>query len=180
MSGENTYPPLLFLITGSQGAGKTTFCAQLVAAARDAGWKTAGLLSRHIYDEELRVAIETEDLQTGETRRLAVRSDTPSAGSKHWQFSPEALRWGSDVLENSTPCDLLVIDELGPLELERGEGWTSGMNAIRSGQYAIALLVIRVEMLGRAMLLWPDADLVEIDTPEESIRKAEVLADQLF
>jgi hypothetical protein len=35
-------------------------------------------------------------------------------------------------------------------------------------------------MLGQAMLRWPDANLVEVDTPEDSQHKASVLARQLF
>jgi nucleoside-triphosphatase THEP1 len=27
------------------------------------------------------------------------------------------------MLKSATPCDLLVVDELGPLEFERREGW---------------------------------------------------------
>jgi nucleoside-triphosphatase len=173
-------PPLLFLITGSRGAGKTSFCAQLVQAAREAGWKPAGLLSRPVFEGEQRTAIQAEDVRTGESRRLAVRGDPPTPGVKHWQFDPSALDWGDQVLTASTPCDLLVVDELGPLELERGAGWQSGLAAVDSEQYAIALVVVRAELLGEALLRWPNANLVEIDTPEDSEHKARVLAEQLF
>ena len=36
----------------------------------------------------------------------------------------EVLAWGTRILQQATPCDLLVVDELGPLKFERGEGWT--------------------------------------------------------
>lgn len=178
-------PPLLFIITGSQGAGKTTFCERLIDAAREAGWRTGGLLSRAVFEaadggSQTRAAIQAEDISSGETRSLAVRSDTPTPGSKHWQFDPAALDWGSRVLAAATPIDFLVVDELGPLEFEREAGWQSGIQAVSSGQYAIALVVVRAEMLGEALTRWPDAHVVEIDTPEESARKAAVLAQQLF
>jgi nucleoside-triphosphatase THEP1 len=172
--------PLLFIVTGSQGAGKTTFCDRLVAAAREAGWKTAGLLSRPVFEEGFRTAIEAEDLRTGETRQLALRSERPTPGSKHWKFDEVTLDWGNQVLTDSTPIDLLVIDELGPLEFEREGGWQAGFRAIDSRQYAIAVVVIRAEMLGEGLVRWQDANLVEIDTPEDCQRKATVLADQLF
>jgi nucleoside-triphosphatase len=173
-------PPLLFLITGGRGAGKTTFCDRLVQSAREAGWKPAGLLSRPVFEGEQRAAIQAEDMRSGESRTLGVRSDDPTPGLKHWQFDPAALEWGSQVLAASTPCDLLVVDELGPLELERGGGWQSGLAAVDSGQYAIALVVVRAELLGEALLRWPNANLVEIDTPEDSEHKAKVMAAQLF
>lgn len=180
MTGVTTPQPVLFLVTGSQGAGKTTFCSRLVAAAREAGWKAAGLLSHPVFEGQLRTGIDTEDLRSGEIRRIAMRSDMPSPGSKHWLFLPAAFDWGNQVLANSTPCDLLVIDELGPVEFEHGEGWQAGIEAVDSKQYAIALVVIRAEMLGEVLLRWPDANLIEIDTHEDSSRKAAVLAEQLF
>lgn len=172
--------PLLFVITGSQGAGKTTFCERLITEAREAGWKTGGLLSRGVFKGEQRTAIDVEDLRSGEVRRLAVRSDDPTPGSKHWRFDPAVLAWGDQVLGGVVPIDFLVIDELGPLEFERDTGWLSGIDAVTSRQYAICLLVVRAEMLGYALTRWPEAHVVEIDTPADSARKAERLAAQLF
>ncbi len=172
--------PLLFLVTGSQGAGKTTFCHGLVQAAREAGWRTAGLLSRPVFEGSLRIAIDAEDLHSGETRRLAVRSDTPTPGTRHWKFDENTLAWGNRVLAASIPADLLVIDELGPLEFERDTGWQAGLAAVDSGQYAVAIVVVRPELLGEALLRWHEANLVEIDTREDSEYKAKILASQLF
>lgn len=172
--------PLLFIITGSRGAGKTTFCRRMVEAAREAGWQVAGLLSNPVFEGSQRVAIHAEDLRDGDSRQLATRSDSPTPGSLHWKFDDAAIDWGNQVLEASTPCDLLVIDELGPLELERGEGWQSGLTAVDSRQYAIALVVVRAELLGQVLLRFDEANLVEIDTPEDSARKAKILAEQLF
>jgi nucleoside-triphosphatase len=175
--------PTLFLITGSRGAGKTTFCDQLARDAREAGWQVAGLISRPIFSGPRRTAIDAEDQRTGDTRRLAVAApegEPPTPGTKSWQFDPAALAWGNQVLATATPCDLLVVDELGPLELERGTGWQAGLSAVDSRQYAIALVVIRAELLGEALLRWDEANLVEIDTPEDCAYKAAVLSKQLF
>lgn len=175
-----TPEPLLFLVTGSQGAGKTTFCRRLVDAARDAGWQTAGLISHPVFEGNLKTAIEAEDLTNGEIRRLAVRSDPPTPGTQHWKFDENALAWGDSVLKASTPVDLLVIDELGPLEFEQETGWQAGLAAVDSRRYAIAIVVVRPQLLGEALIRWDDANLVEIDTREDSENKARVLAGQLF
>lgn len=172
--------PLLFLVTGSQGAGKTTFCQRLVDAASEAGWQTAGLISHPVFEGNLKIAIDAEDLSTGDIHRLAARSDTPTPGARHWKFDEDTLAWGNRVLKASIPVDLLVIDELGPLEFEQETGWQAGLAAVDSRLYAIAIVVVRPQLLGEALLRWDDANLVEIDTREDSENKARILAGQLF
>jgi nucleoside-triphosphatase len=181
--------PLLFVITGARGAGKTTFCARIVEAAREAGWKAAGILSHAVFAgstprDGIRTAIEAEDLRTGARRTLARRvaadEALPTPGTKHWDFDPAAIDWGNEVLEAAPPVDLLIVDELGPLEFERDAGWQKGLAAVDSRQYAIALVVVRAELLGEALLRWGEANVVEIETPEDSAWKAEKLAEQLF
>lgn len=172
--------PLLILVTGSRGSGKTTFCGRLVDAAREAGWKTTGILSRPVFEGSTRTAIEAEDLRGGAVQQLAVRSDQPTPGSKIWKFESAAVDWCNQVFATSTPTDLLVVDELGPLEFDQGSGFQDGIAAVDSKEYAIALVVVRAELLGPAILRWPDASLVEIDTPEDSEHKAQVIAEQLF
>jgi nucleoside-triphosphatase THEP1 len=128
----------------------------------------------------MRTAIQAEDLRSGSTQQLAERSEQPTPGSKQWKFDRATMEWCNQVFKASTPTDLLVVDELGPLEFEQDSGFQDGMAAIDTKNYAIALVVVRAEMLGEAMLRWPDANLVEIDTPEDSQHKAEVIAGQLF
>jgi hypothetical protein len=42
---------------------------------------------------------------------------------------------------------VLVVDELGPLELVRNQGWTAGLDVLRAGRYRLALAVVRPSLL---------------------------------
>ncbi len=134
---QNQVEPLMFLITGSRGAGKTSFCRTLVQEAREAGWRVAGILSLAVFEGNQRLAIEAEDLRNETRHRLASRMTDETSGTgpttKNWQFDAEILKWGDGVLQQSTPCDLLVVDELGPLEFEREQGWQAGLSAVEFG-----------------------------------------------
>lgn len=100
-----------------------------------------------------KMAIEVLDLRTGRHRMLAWRRSTtsPPLGlhTDAWTFDEEALAWGHAVLQAATPCDLLVIDELGPLELVQGQGWMIGLDPLRAGRYRLALVVVRPALLPR-------------------------------
>ena len=116
---------------------------------------------------QIEAAIEVVDVASGQHRRLATRrkeSDTRDGPTTlRWQFDAEALAWGDAVLRAATPCDLLVVDEVGPLEFERGEGWMGGLAAVDSMAFATAFVVVRPGFLDRALDRWPGTRVTEID-----------------
>jgi nucleoside-triphosphatase THEP1 len=157
------------LVTGERGAGKTLFCRALVEAVRalPVPPEVAGVVSPRVYEAGEQVAIDVEDLRSGGRRRLAwLRgADEPalSQATKLWRFDPEALAWGNEVLRSATPCALLVIDELGPLEFEEARGWLAGLVAVDSGAFTVAAVVVRPRLLPEARRRWPAAEVIQIE-----------------
>ena len=154
------------LISGESDSGKTRFCRQAAGALKELGWDVAGIVSPAVFNEGGKFAIDGLDLRSGERRRLAelTAAGNPLQGpqTKRWQFSMQALRWCNEVLQNATPCDLLIIDELGPLEFDRGEGLLAGFEANDSRQFKTSLTVVRTSLLERARDRWPDAEVLNI------------------
>ena len=64
------------------------------------------------------------------------------------------------MLRKSTDCDLLVVDELGPLEFNLTTGWIAAFDVLSAKQFRVALVVVRPELLERARQLWPDAEVI--------------------
>jgi nucleoside-triphosphatase THEP1 len=168
----------LYLLTAPSGAGKTTFCAALAEQARAAGWDVAGVLSPPIFENGQKVGILVQNLRTGETRPLAIAYhlslstlhlslSTLPLSTYHlplgnWLFSPSALAWGNDLLASCLPTDLFIVDELGPLELIRGEGWVNALEALRSGRYKTGLVVIRPELVEKARQQLPINEVISL------------------
>jgi nucleoside-triphosphatase THEP1 len=154
------------LVTGERGVGKTRLCQQVVELARKEGYRCAGVLSRAVLEGEDKVAILLVDVATNAERTLAVADDTP--GEFRWgryRFVPGTLEWGSHLLIRATPCDLLIVDELGPLELTLGQGLVVALDVLHEGGFSLALVVVRPELLGtlRPRLRGADTMVVEVD-----------------
>ncbi len=159
--------PPLWVISGEIGAGKTALCRALVDRARPAGWDVAGLLSPGVFEAGQKIAIQVEDLRSRERRLLASRE--PRAGFDlafgQWHFDRVALAWGNHVLEHGAPCDLLMVDELGPLELVRGQGFTAGLAVLAGGRYRVGIAVVRPALVETFGALLPPLRIV---TPERA------------
>ena len=147
----------LWMLSGPRGAGKTTFCRLVAGYARAAGWDVAGLLSPAVFDREVKTGIQVENLRNGEKRLLAQAAPAPSFDLQlgTWFFDRRAIEWGNRILEASLPCDLFIVDEIGPLELVRGEGWASALPALRQPGYHLGLVVVRPELQAAARAVLP-------------------------
>jgi nucleoside-triphosphatase THEP1 len=157
------------LLTGGIQTGKTNLCLEVVAAAKDKGVQLGGLVSPGVFQDGEKTAIDVLDIKSGERVRLADRTDGSRSGisTQRWTFLPESVAWGNEVLKRSVPCDLLLIDELGPLEFLRREGWTTGFETVASGGYQSALLVIRPSLLEEASKRWRVREIIDLDDQKE-------------
>jgi nucleoside-triphosphatase THEP1 len=141
-------PKHIVILTGPLGSGKTTTCRQVADLARRYGRNCAGLVCPARFHKSRKVGIDVLDLRTG-TRRPLAEADQLAAvlRTKAYRFDVEAIAWGAAVLDTACPCDLLVIDEIGPLELERGQGWVNALNVLGEGQFEVAIVVVRPNLL---------------------------------
>lgn len=153
------------ILTGERGVGKTTVCRETITLAKVRGYTCGGILTLIQPDGELGVL----DASSGDTRRLTLPPDAkPAIVQGRFHFAPETLDWGNMVLARATPCQLLVIDELGPLEIEQGRGWTKTSDVLHRGDFALALVVVRPELVVKAQLwLAVGAIAVLAVTPED-------------
>jgi len=143
-SEGRTRPPQVLLLTAPSGLGKTTACLRAVELAQARGLRVGGLLSLPVIQAGVKTAITLRDIRTGRERVLA-RENQDGNGLQVgiWTFDPKSLAWGQQVLAWLKPCDLLVIDEIGPLELELGQGLTKALDVLRRGAYHLALVTVR-------------------------------------
>ena len=150
-----------WLLSGSSGAGKTTCCAEIVTQVRAAGMSVGGLLCPGIFENGKKVGIDQVDIRTGQRQRLGTRGDKARVNTVGcWQMDEGVLGWGNAVIARLKAEDLIVIDELGPLELEEGNGYQEALRLLDEKRYQLALVVVRPALLPLAQTRWPQAQVV--------------------
>jgi len=150
----------LALVTGDIEVGKTTVVGRVVELARSRGYVCAGLWSpAHVVDGH-KAGIQAVDLDSGERRLLAqLATEGTEMQIGRYVFDPIVLAWANDVLEKAIVAqpDLLVIDEIGPLELEQGGGLAPVLEHLASGRVPRALVVVRAWLLDAFQARLPGA-----------------------
>lgn len=142
----------MVLLTGAIGAGKTTACQSVVHLCRAQGIPVGGLLSLPVRDAAgKRVAIRAEDLATGRRRVLARAGGGVGDRIGPYAFAPDAVTWALGALRASMATEgLLVVDEVGPLELWEGKGLAPALADLRhrAEQGGPLLVVVRDGLVG--------------------------------
>jgi nucleoside-triphosphatase THEP1 len=157
--------PLLFLLTGASGAGKTTWCMDLARTAISDGWQVGGFCSPAVFEEGIKTGIDLMDLSRMTRRRLATlkaeRVPVPGEVSRDWQFDEQTLAWGNSLLHTAA-TELLILDELGPLEFEHDGGFQNAFHLLDSRRFKLACVVVRPSLLLKAQDRWPAARLLDL------------------
>ncbi len=135
----------LILITGQRQAGKSTLCERLVGELRAASVAVSGLITRRTGPHDQEVL----ELRSGQTYPLTLPfAEVEGSATPHFRMDPAALARALDALRESFPTQVFILDEIGPLELKRGQGWAAALDWLATERYAAALVVIRPELLG--------------------------------
>ncbi|HDQ72057.1 MAG TPA: hypothetical protein ENN19_08160 [Chloroflexi bacterium] len=148
--------PSIVILTGARNVGKSTVCQKTVDLARAAGYTCNGLLTLKRTGGVLDVVDVQSGVQSGERRPLtADHRSTHTVIQGRFLFDAETIAWGNEVLRLARGCQLLVVDELGPLEIERGGGWQAALDLLREGDFALALVVVRPELVEQLQRRFP-------------------------
>lgn len=170
-----------WIITGWRGSGKTSFCQAMIEQARQAGWKAAGIFSPAVEKNGIKEFIYAVAISTGEKRLLAAaqQQTRDDFAFGDWFFNQETLAWGNKVIANSLPSDLLVIDEIGPLELFLSLGWVNALEVIQRTDFRLAMVVVRSELVEAASRIIQPTQIIHLNGADE-VRSRVISAGRVF
>jgi len=140
------------LLTGQRQVGKTAVCKQVAELVRGLGYDPAGVLTPVVLDKDGFPAIRYALMVSDGQQRLLARTDDDLDGPRtsRYSFDADVFSWVIGRLRGaiSQDCDLLIVDEIGPLELEQGRGLAPILPDLSAGKLPL-LLVVRPELVGQ-------------------------------
>ncbi len=108
---------LRIAVTGPPGIGKSTMVMCVAETLKARGVKPGGVLARDRRYKDRRIGFELLDLASGAVGILADETGSgPQLGK--YKVHPEDLDGiGAAAIERALECDLIIVDEIGPMEL---------------------------------------------------------------
>jgi nucleoside-triphosphatase THEP1 len=138
-----------YVLTGERDSGKTLVCTELAAEGRARGLDVAGILTAR-SGRGLHAPRQVIDLRSGASRLFGAPSQTGADPlTPGWEVDADVFVWATQVLSAAAPCDLLIVDEVGPLELLGGRGWELALDVLRKGDFGASLVVCRPSLLDK-------------------------------
>ena len=161
----------IFVLTGPVQGGKTNSASEQVTLLKEKGVKVMGFLCPGSFSEGKRSAFSLVDIETG--RQVPMGDANEQKGwvkFRRFFFNPEAFIQGELWIKSSLKRDpdLLVIDEVGPMELD-GKGWSKILDTLAQKSSVTQWWIVRQEILPDVIQRWniPENQIFTADTFEK-------------
>ncbi|MGQ9641145.1 MAG: NTPase [Candidatus Bathycorpusculaceae bacterium] len=132
----------ILLLTGNPGVGKTTVLLKVIAALKAKGYSVGGMVSREVRSCNIRVGFEILDLNGERRGWLAhVNQKTGPQVGKYRVNLEDLNRIGVEAILNAVrECEVVAIDEVGPMELFSEKFREAVKRAFESGKLVVGVV----------------------------------------
>jgi nucleoside-triphosphatase len=128
---------LRIALTGSPGVGKSTLVQKIIDSSK---YKVGGVLARDKRIKDRRVGFELLDLGSGTKGMLADETGTGPQLGKFKVRLDDLDNIGAKAVEDSLASELIVVDEVGPMELTSRRFGAAVEKALSSDKPMIVVL----------------------------------------
>ena len=132
----------VLLLTGSPGVGKTTVLLRVVESLKARGYSVGGMVSREVRSAGVRVGFEVLDLSSNRRGWLAHVNQPSGPQVGKYRVNLEDLNSiGVEAIVKAVDkCDVIAIDEVGPMELFSESFREAVRKAVESGKVVIGVV----------------------------------------
>ena len=134
-------------IMGMPGVGKSTILQNVVAQLKEKGYRVGGIACPEIREEGNRIGFEIIDLMSGRRGVLSHVSlpSGPYVGKYHVNLR-DLTQVGVVALDNAvSEADIIVIDEIGPMELLGRDFQEAAMRVVESPKPVLGIIHWRIK-----------------------------------
>jgi nucleoside-triphosphatase THEP1 len=163
------------IISGEIHQGKTTFAQQIVTNLLEHKIGVVGFLSIGINENGERIGFNLYDIESSEYIELCSnKKDENRLRLGQYYFNNDTILRGVKILskDNLSDKQLIVIDEIGPLELS-DQGWSSAIENLTRSITIPQLWVIRKSLVKKITRKWNIGNAYVFDITDSSIREVE-------
>jgi len=155
----------LVFVTGRPGVGKTNVLLRAVGNLKNRGYEVGGMISREVREGGVRVGFEIMDFSTGQRGWLAhVNQPTGPQVSKYRVNLTDLNAIGVNSILNAVKnADIIIVDEIGPMELFSQAFREAVVQAIESRKPMLGTIHFRArDSLIDAIKTREDAEILEV------------------
>lgn len=138
----------LYIVTGGQGAGKTTFLTKVIDILVSQKVRVGGFIAKGIWKDDKRYGFNLLSIQDGICIPLCTKEpleDYVQFG--HFFFNPAALKFGNEIIaRDNNHTDIMIIDEIGIFELEE-KIWFEAFNQLLKTTSMPVLISVRKKIV---------------------------------
>jgi len=137
----------IWLVTGSPGVGKSTVVSKVAVKLKSAGVIIGGCTTSEKRSGGVRSGFEIRDLSTGRTGELASVASKfgPRVGRYRVNLTDLASVGGAGLETAAASSEMIVVDEVGPMELVSPDFRRGVRRCIDSGKPMLAVVHERLE-----------------------------------
>lgn len=137
----------VWLVTGPPGVGKSTLVSKVVLKLKSAGVIVGGCTTSEVRSGGARVGFEVRDLTSGRTGSLASVATKfgPKVGRYRVNLTDLAKIGAAGVESAAKGSEVIVIDEVGPMELVSPEFRRGVSMGLESGKPMLVVAHERLE-----------------------------------
>ena len=138
---------LIFIVTGPPGVGKSSVVSRAVLRLKSAGLIVGGCTTQERRSKGARTGFAITDLTDGRTGQLADLSSRigPKVGRYRVSLSDLAGVGAAGIAKAAEKSEVIVIDEVGPMELVSPEFRRAVRSAMESGKPLVAVVHERLD-----------------------------------
>jgi nucleoside-triphosphatase len=150
----------VYLLTGRPGTGKTSLIKQAVAGMRG---KAGGFYTEEMRSQGVRQGFRLVTLDGQEVILAHININSPYRVSKYGVNIDSLDRVGVSALHNAVQqCDLVVIDEIGKMELFSADFRRAVSQMIDNGKLILGTIMLNPNPWADAIKRQPQVNLVTV------------------